>query len=201
MHICAGASRRALARVPSADRGGVGDVNGDGKRDIFFGGSKYEPSQIFVQQDSIFVNQRFDSIQKDSIQENVSAAIADFNGDGKNDLITASGGGDFFGPSDPLLDAYYVQQDTNFTSAELPEYYQNSSVIKPFDFDDDGDLDVFIGGHTITAKFGAPANSYLLENDKGTFKVRNDFERLGKVVNILKSREGFRDTIKGFEKF
>ncbi|MDF0715191.1 VCBS repeat-containing protein [Muricauda sp. 334s03] len=176
-------NREKLIPYQISDRGpafAVGDMNGDGKEDIFFGGSKYGPSQIYVQQDSNFVNQRFVSIQKDSIQENVSAAIADFNSDGKNDLITTSGGGDFFGKSDPLLDAYYIQQDTAFVSSKLPEYYQNSSVIKPFDFDGDGDLDVFIGGHTITAKFGAPANSYLLENDKGTFKERKDFEAFSK---------------------
>lgn len=176
-------NREKLIPYQISDRGpafAIGDLNDDGKEDIFFGGSKYEPSQIFVQQDSIFVNQRFDSIQKDSIQENVSAAIADFNGDGKNDLITASGGGDFFGKSNPLLDIYYEQQDSLFTGTQLPEYYQNSSVIKPFDFDGDGDLDVFIGGHTVTAKFGAPANSYLLVNEKGTFKVKKDFETLAK---------------------
>ncbi|AEM70003.1 FG-GAP repeat protein [Allomuricauda ruestringensis DSM 13258] len=176
-------NREKLIPYQISDRGpalAVGDLNGDRMDDIFFGGSKYKPSQIFVQQDSIFVNQKMESIQKDSIRENVSATIADFNNDGKNDLITTSGGGDFFGKSEPLLDAYYIQKDTFFENVALPEYYQNSSVIKPFDFDSDGDLDVFIGGHTITAKFGAPANSYLLENKNGTFKVKNDFEEFSK---------------------
>ena len=176
-------NREKLIPYQISDRGpalAIGDLNGDGKEDIFLGGSKYKPSQIYIQQDSSFVSQKFDGIQKDSIRENISAAIADFNNDRKNDLIVTSGGGDFYGKSTPLLDAYYVQKDTVFNSMELPEFYQNSSVVRPFDFDNDGDLDVFIGGHTITAKFGKSATSFLLENDGGTFKVKRGFEELGK---------------------
>ena len=180
-------NREKLIPYQISDRGpafAMGDLNNDGKQDIFIGGSKYISSQIFVQQDSIFVNQNIESLQKDSIRENISASIADFNNDGKNDLILSSGGGDFFGKSEPLLDAYYVQKDSIFQNVGLPDSYQNSSVVAPFDFDGDGDMDVFIGGHTITAEFGAPANSRLLENENGIFKINKDFEKFSEgMVN------------------
>ncbi len=175
--------REKLIPYQISDRGpalAIGDLNGDGKEDLFFGGSKYGPSQVFVQQDSVFVTNTFNTIQIDSIKEQISASIADFNNDGKNDLMISAGGGDFFGPSEPLLDTYYVQQDSTFQRGELPEYFQNSSVIRPFDFDNDGDLDVFIGGHTITANFGAAATSYLLENNNGTFSPKKGFESISK---------------------
>ncbi|WP_318310524.1 VCBS repeat-containing protein [Flagellimonas crocea] len=176
-------NREKLIPYQISDRGpafAIGDLNGDSKEDLYFGGSKYKPSQIFVQQDSVFVKHSFDGIEKDSILENVSASIADYNGDKENDLITTSGGGDFFGKSDALLDAYYIKQDTVFARVELPTYYQNSSVVRPFDFDNDGDLDIFVGGHTITAKFGDAPQSHLLENENGTFKPRKDFEEFSK---------------------
>ncbi|GLU43581.1 VCBS repeat-containing protein [Allomuricauda sp. NBRC 101325] len=176
-------NREKLIPYQISDRGpamAIGDVNGDGKEDLFFGGSKYAPSKVFVQQDSIFVNKEFNAIQSDSIQEQISACIADFNSDGKNDLIVSNGGGDFFGPSEPLLDAFYVQQDTTFNRMALPEHYQNSSVIRPFDYDNDGDLDVFVGGHTITSNFGKPASSYILENNNGNFLPKKGFESISK---------------------
>lgn len=172
-------NREKLIPYQVSDRGpalALGDLNGDGKEDIFLGGSKFVPSKVYLQQDSAFVPQHFEAIAKDSIREDISAAIADFNNDQKNDLFVTGGGGDFFGKSDALVETYYVQKDSSFSNMELPKLYQNASVVKPHDFDNDGDLDVFVGGHTITAKFGSPATSYILENNNGNFSIFEGFE-------------------------
>ena len=176
-------NREKLIPYQVSDRGpalAIGDLNNDGKEDIFLGGSKFEAAQIYLQTDSLFTNKKVETLQKDSVRENISAVIADFDNDQRNDVFVSSGGGDFFDKSEALLDALYVQKDTVFTSVELPSVYQNASVVRSFDFDKDGDLDVFVGGHTITAQFGAPATSYLLVNENGTFQKNESFDKLAK---------------------
>jgi len=196
-------NREKLIPYQISDRGpamALGDLNNDGKEDIFLGGSKYSSAKIYLWQDSTFVKHYYNGIQQDSIRENISAVIADFNNDQRNDLFVTAAGGDFFGKSEALLDALYLAKDSTFSSLSIPEVYQNSSVVKPFDFDGDGDLDVFVGGHTITAKFGAPASSYLLENDNGTFKQYEGFKKYadGMVTDAIWSdfdQDGSTDLI------
>ena len=167
-------NRQKLMPYQIGDRGPAmasGDLNNDGASDIFFGGSKYLPAKIYLQSDSTFVETKINSIIKDSIKEDVTAIIEDFNSDGNDDLIIGSGGGDFFNDMLPLLDSYYQQKDDTYTPIALPDYFENASVIKAHDYDNDGDLDVFVGNQAITNDFGKIPSSYVLSNDKGVFSI------------------------------
>ncbi len=183
-------NREKLIPYKASDRGpamAIGDLNNDGKEDIFLGGSKFIPSKTYIQQDSAFVVHNFPQIRQDSIKENISAVIADFNGDERNDLILGSGGADFFGQSKPLIDDYFIQDDLAYIKNELPQYFENASVIKPYDYDQDGDMDVFVGNHMITTKFGEAPTSYLLNNNEGVFSIVDGFvaSNSGMVTDAL----------------
>ncbi len=183
--------RQKLIPFQASDRGpavGVGDINGDGKDDIFFGGSKFFSSEIFYQHDTGFYQLGpKDWQKKNEIKEDVVAAIADLNNDGKMDLFVGQGGADFFGKSDALSNTMLINTESGFQEVEIPKTYENTSVVKPFDFDEDGDLDVFVGSHSITTDYGSTPASYLLENENGSFRSVNQevFSELGMLNDAI----------------
>ena len=183
-------NRQKLIPYQVSDRGpatAIGDLNNDGRDDIFFGGSKHSPATVYMQKDSLFESTRFSTIEKDSIKENITATIKDFNSDGKNDILVGNGGADFYSKMKPLLDSYYVEKDSFFTSTPIPDNFQNTSVVSPYDFDNDGDIDVFIGTQAVSNDFGKLPSSYLLENENGNFKIKenNALRDIGMVTDAI----------------
>ncbi|UII74612.1 VCBS repeat-containing protein [Flagellimonas sp. HMM57] len=181
-------NREKLIPYRVSDRGpatAIGDLNGDGKEDVFFGGSKFFSSKIYIQRDTLFTEEKIPELQKDSVKEDVVALIKDFNGDGKNDIFLGSGGADFYGEAKALLNSYFIQKDTLFKEGVIPDFFENTSVIKANDYDKDGDLDLFVGSNVVTSKFGEIPNSYLLKNDKGRLSIveNTPFQNAGMVTD------------------
>ncbi|WP_395045436.1 VCBS repeat-containing protein, partial [Flavobacterium sp.] len=158
----------------------ISDLNGDGKDDIFFGGSKDIPAQIYIQTATGFVKKSYPEVEKDAVFEDASAIIADFNNDKINDLFVASGGGQ---NAADLQSRLYFGNKNQLTIATLPTIAQNAAVVKSFDYDKDGDLDLFIGNNSKKNRFGSPSDCYLLNNNKGTFSIveNKTFSDIGMV--------------------
>lgn len=170
-----------------SDRGAataIGDLNGDGKDDIFFGASKGKKAAVYLQNPKGFTKKSFNEIEKDSVFEDASAVIGDFNNDKINDLYVASGGGE---NASNLQDRLYSNKSNQFIKSVLPKLVQNASVVKTFDYDKDGDLDLFVGNNSINNRYGSLPDCYLLNNNKGIFTIveGQTFSKTGMVTDAV----------------
>lgn len=167
----------------------VADFNSDGLDDIIFGASRFKPAAIFYQKNGEFVKQEIAAIAKDSLAEDAAITIADLDNDGLQDIFIASGGGESVGKNKHLLDRiYYNSKSGEFRkSVDFPELYLNSSVIKTADYDNDGDLDIFIGSNAQNYQYGAIPESVLLRNDQGKFKKvqSKTFQNIGMITDMI----------------
>jgi enediyne biosynthesis protein E4 len=170
-----------------SDRGpatAIGDLNGDGKEDVFLGGSKEVKAVIYIQNQTGFTIKTENDIGKDSVFEDASAVIGDFNSDKINDLFVASGGGE---NASNLQDRLYLSSNNRLVKSTLPKLAQNAAVVKTFDYDKDGDLDVFIANNSLNNRFGSTSDCFLLNNNKGTFSIveAKTFSGIGMVTDAI----------------
>ncbi|CAM3186726.1 VCBS repeat-containing protein [Rhodothermus bifroesti] len=154
----------------------VGDVNGDGREDFYVGGTYAQAGWLFLQQPEGFF--KAGPIDPTAMLEDQGALFFDADGDGDLDLLVASGSGEFPEGSDYLRDRLYRndgQGQLIWDPLALPEARTSSSVVRAADFDQDGDLDLFIGGRMRPLRYPLPGRSYLLRNEGGRFvEVTND---------------------------
>lgn len=171
----------------------VGDLNGDGLDDCFFGSARNQQAAIYFQkQDGSFVPVYQSAVAADSAFEDVDACIADCNGDGFNDLVVVSGGNEYYGNDVHNSPRLYLNDGSGHLQNDagaFPQMYLTASCVKPMDFDGDGDIDLFIGAYVVPFATGETPTSYLLKNDgRGHFtdvseSVAPGLRNIGFVTN------------------
>jgi hypothetical protein len=174
----------------------VADINGDGKDDFFFGSSKREISQIWIQtEDGKFQLSNQPLIKSDNTFEDVDAVFVDIDNDGDQDLIIASGGNEYRGDSEYITQRIYLNDGKgNFNEKYVFEQsHMTASSVAVADFNDDGFKDVFFGGRAIPYGYGlAPGSKLYINNQDGTFNLANKeyapfLDNLGMVTDATAS--------------
>lgn len=173
----------------------AGDVNADGLEDLYLGGAKDQPGQVFVQsRNGQFASLPDAALTDDAISEDVDCVWFDADGDGDDDLYVASGGSEFPSSSSALIDRLYLNTDTGLTRSDnlliaSSKGFEPTSVVRVADVDEDGDPDLFTGSRLRPFAYGLPADGHLLINDgEGQFADRTlqlapDLQDLGLITD------------------
>ncbi len=151
----------------------VADINNDGLEDVFVGGAFHQEGQLFLQKKegqfkpAIFTTEAF--------FEDTSAIFMDIDNDKDLDLVIGSGGN--FKNARTGVRVYFNHGKGKFGDYKIiAQSNSNIAAIAPYDFDDDGDVDLFVASLSVLGVYGINPTNMLLENDgKGNFKdVTND---------------------------
>jgi enediyne biosynthesis protein E4 len=162
-----------------------GDINKDGLEDLYFSGARDSPGSLYIQKkDGSFELQVQSCFVEDKSCEDIGAVFFDVDGDQDQDLYVVSGGNEFTKDAPELQDRLYLNNGKGlFTKSadRLPVMLTSGSCVKAGDPDNDGDMDLFVGGRLVPGSYPLAPRSYLLENNgKGYFK--DVTERYNKIL-------------------
>ncbi|WP_111706442.1 VCBS repeat-containing protein [Lutibacter citreus] len=170
------------------------DVNKDGIEDVYIGGGHGQLGQLLLgDRKNGFKTKSVSDFLFDKQKEDVGACFFDADNDGDQDLYVVSGSYEFFRNPRMLQDRLYLNNgrgDFKLAKNNLPEMLSAGSVVVPSDYDNDGDLDLFVGGRVIPNKYPHAPISYLLNNNKGTFTIETsnvapELETVGMVTDAV----------------
>ena len=171
----------------------AGDIDGNGLDDIIAGGAvSHSPVALLQQSNGTFIQKdilpKADKTSKQWADRGIT--LFDADGDGDLDMYIASGGYESVPGSNNYQDKFYINNGKggfSIDSSALPQNFTSKSCVRVADYDNDGDLDVFIAGRVEPGNYPKPVTSYIYRNDtkNGVVKFTDVTGQISKsLINI-----------------
>ena len=152
----------------------TGDVNGDKREDVIFLGASDDEDKLFIQAaDGSFNRKAQSAFRLTKALESSCGALFDHDKDGDLDLMLGAGGNEYQkGGANFILRYFENDGKGNFRvdDSKIPQLVGNFSALEPADFDQDGDMDLFLGARCVPGNYGRPPRSFLLINEQGQWQ-------------------------------
>jgi enediyne biosynthesis protein E4 len=175
----------------------VGDVNGDKLEDFFLGGGRGYSGMFFLQKaDGTFTKKTLLAQYElqNKFEEDLGSLLFDADGDKDLDLYLCRGGSEGR-PGDKVFEDKLYLNDGKGNFSEkmntIPSFGTSTSCVRASDYDNDGDLDLFVAGRNVPGEYPKFTDSYLFRNDSrnGEAKFSNvvlpELKNLGLICDVL----------------
>ena len=168
----------------------VGDVNNDGLEDLIIGGAYGNPAKLYLQNKNEPFKEHTISTEA---YEDLGMLLFDADSDQDLDIYICSGGSERYADHENYQDRIYLNDGNgnySLDSNALPTMLSSTATVAGADYDQDGDIDLFVGGRVVPGRFPESPKSYLLENTGGKFidathKVCAELDRIGMLTSAI----------------
>ena len=169
----------------------LGDVNGDGREDLFVCQPAGLPSRLYLQQEDGTLLDHTKQSDLDWLDAARSALIVDVDNDGDQDLMVSL---------NYSLIIFENMGEARFAKRTQIDIHSWPSSIAAADYDSDGDLDIYICGYNPRGEtapgdvFANPAPYHDANNGARNFMMRNDgnWDFLDVTVAVGLDQNNFR---------
>jgi flavodoxin len=163
----------------------IGDTNNNTNsfNDVFLGNASGKAADLFINTGSKFTKSSQPAFDEDANYEDNDAVFFDADNDGDLDLYVASGINESKNKT-YQNDRLYINSKGKFIRSQnkIPDNTLVTSSVEAYDYDGDGDIDLFVGNLADSNDFGQRVQSYILVNDGvGNFSKDTNFELISKV--------------------
>ena len=180
------------------------DLNGDKQPDFFFGGAKDQASELWLSDGEKYSSSSKIEFEKDAMSEDTKALFMDVDNDGDEDLYVGSSGKAYSKFSFNLHDRIYINHGNGRFEKQNSTLFSRpfaTGAITAADFDNDGDIDIFVGERYQVETYGKDGQGYILRNDgAGNFteEAPEVFSQIGMLTDAKHldvNKDGYEDLI------